>query len=115
MCEVRRRGLAADSCLVARGMRDHSICKSGRDRDCLTRVRDGVIIGESRDVTVPRSGPDLNPHRPDLRRSAAQTLHKIWHIDVFADQRTAPMCPRGDLIPARGGTSPNRGSITSPK
>jgi hypothetical protein len=23
------------------------------------------------------------------------------------------MCPRGDLIPARGGTSPNRGSITS--
>jgi hypothetical protein len=24
------------------------------------------------------------------------------------------MCPRGDLIPARGGTSPNGGSITTP-
>jgi hypothetical protein len=38
--------------------------------------------------------PDLNPHGPDLRRPAAQTLHEIWHIDM-----TEPGLQAGRLIP----------------
>ena len=49
MCEVRRRGLAPDSCLVARGMRDHSTYNKWQGPKLFDQSsRDGVIIEESR-------------------------------------------------------------------
>jgi hypothetical protein len=50
-------------------------------------------------VTVPSSGPDLNPHGPDLRKACrvGRVLNPAY--GVSPGQVMIAMCPRGDLNP----------------
>jgi hypothetical protein len=48
------------------------------------------------DVTVPRYEAELNPHSPDLRRSAIERFPEAGYIGVSAGQRVGTMCPRPD-------------------
>ena len=52
-------------------------------------------------VTVPQPGPDLDPHGPDLRKTARTSFWRMPAHGVSAGQRAIAMCPRGDLNPHR--------------
>ena len=53
------------------------------------------------------------PHRDDPQANQKRSPKQFCRYDTGSSVGN-PLCPRGDLNPARGGTSPNGGSITTP-